>query len=241
VEPRGPAAYLAELLGTFLLVLAITMVLTVERGGLNYLDFAVIGLVHAFVLMLLIHSLGGTSGAHFNPAVTTALAVLRKIALIDAAIYILLQLAGAVAGALVTRILLSDEGKGPIHYGAAQVSQDLLQGKPLPGLLAEALGAFLLMWAIMAMAVNPRGARDWAGFVIGSSLGLGVMMFGPLTGAGFNPARWFGPAIVSGQYPDAWIYIVGPVLGTLAAAFAYTFLVLGPQRREGEAPIEHLA
>ena len=241
MEPRGPSAYVAELLGTFILVFAITMVLTVERGGLAYLDFAVIGLVHAFVLMMLVHSLGGTSGAHFNPAVTAAVAALRKIAPIDAAIYILLQLAGGVAGTLVTRILLSDEGRGQIHYGAAQISQDLLQGKPLPGLLVEALGAFFLMWSIMAMAVNPRGARDWAGFVIGATLGFAVMMFGPLNGASFNPARWFGPAVVSGQYPDAWVYILGPVLGTVAAAFGYVALVLRPQEREGEAPIEHLA
>ena len=66
------------------------------------------------------------------------------------------------------------------------------------------------MWAIMGVAVNPRGERAWAGWVIGIALGAGVMVFAPLDGAGFNPARWFGPAIVSGEYADWWIYISGP-------------------------------
>jgi glycerol uptake facilitator-like aquaporin len=75
VLERPVAAYVAEFIGTFLLVLAIAMVLAVNSpSGLGYQDFAVIGLVHAFTLMMLIQTLGGTSGGHFNPAVTAALA-----------------------------------------------------------------------------------------------------------------------------------------------------------------------
>lgn len=240
MEERGPAAYVAEFLGTFLLVFFVTAVVTVSSAeGLGYTDFAVIGLVHVFVLAMLVYTLGGTSGAHFNPAVTLALVVARKIGGADGLIYWLVQLSGGLAGALVTKLLLSDEGAGT-GYGAVRVSEQLLQGRPLPGLLAEVIGTFVLMWAIMGTAVNPRGERAWAGMVIGMALGLGVMTLGPLSGAGFNPARWFGPAVVSGEYADFWIYIVGPLAGAVIAAVGYKGLVLDPQDRLGERPIDTL-
>jgi glycerol uptake facilitator protein len=120
------------------------------------------------------------------------------------------------------------------------VSEKILQGKALSGLLCEVIGTFVLMWAIMGVAVNPRGERAWAGWVIGLTLGGAVMVFAPLDGAGFNPARWFGPAIVSGEYADWWIYIVGPVIGAVLAGFGYKALVLDTHERTGAAPIETL-
>ena len=240
IEERGTPAYVAEFLGTFLLVLFVCSVVSVNsEGGLQFTDFAVIGLVHVFVLALLVYSLGSTSGAHFNPAVTVALTALRKITPLDALIYLLVQLAGAVAGALVTKVLLNDEGRA-VDYGATLVSEKFLQGKPLGALLVEAIGTFVLMWAIMTFAVNPRGERVLAGLGIGMTLGFAVMVFAPLDGAGFNPARSFGPAIVSGEFADFWVYVVGPALGALAAAVAYVFLVLEPHEREGLRPIDTL-
>jgi MIP family channel proteins len=240
VEERGTPAYVAEFIGTFFLVFFVCMVVSLNsRDGLGFVDFSVIGLVHVFVLAVLIYSLGNTSGAHFNPAVTAALAAMRKITPLDALIYWLVQLSGGVAAALVTKLLLLDEGD-LANYGATTVSEQFLQGKALPGLLVEVIGAFVLMWAIMAMAVNPRADRALAGLVIGLALGLGVMVLAPLDGAGFNPARSFGPAIVSGEFSDFWIYVVGPLLGAIAAAFAYKAVVLDPQERIGERPIDVL-
>jgi MIP family channel proteins len=230
----------AEFLGTFLLVLFVCSVVSVNSaGGLGFTDFAVIGLVHVFVLALLVYSLGHTSGAHFNPAVTLALTALRRIAPLDALIYILVQLAGAVAGTLVTKAILMDEGAAA-KYGATTVSEKFLQGKPLGGLVVEIIGTFVLMWAIMTFAVNPRGQRDWAGLGIGMALGLAVMVFAPVDGAGFNPARSFGPAIVAGEFADFWVYVIGPIVGALAAAFGYVYLVLKPQERIAQAPIDTL-
>ena len=239
MEERGTPAYVAEFIGTFFLVLFICIVVSLNSaGGLGFTDWAVIGLVHAFILAMLVYTLGGTSGAHFNPAVTAALAGLRKITLIDAVIYWLVQLAGAVAAALVTKLLLLDEGRGA-NYGATSISK-LLSGNVGAGFLCEALGAFVLMWAIMGVAVNPRGERAWAGWVIGIALGVGVMIFGPLDGAGFNPARSFGPALVANHWPDFWIYVIGPVTGALAAAFGYRLLVLEPAERVAQRPIDTL-
>jgi glycerol uptake facilitator protein len=233
VEERGPAAYVAELIGTFLLVLFVALIVIVNsRDGLGFTDWAVIGLVHAFVLMLLVNALGGTSGAHFNPAVTVTLAALRKITPADAGIYVILQLAGAVAAALLAKALLNDEGDF-VNYAAPQVGDMLTT---LGGFISEFIGTFILMFAIMAAAVNPRAPKAWAGFMIGAALGLGVMVFGPLEGASFNPARAFGPDLVSGEFGGVgtflFVYVLGPILGALAAGMAYTALVLRPQAEE---------
>jgi MIP family channel proteins len=233
-------AFIAEFLGTFLLVFFVTAVVSVNsEDGLRFTDFAVIGLVHVFVLAMLIYTLAGTSGAHFNPAVTAALAAVRKISPADAVIYWLVQLSGGVLGALVTKLLLLDEGRG-VSYGATTVSEQFLQGKALPGLLVEVIGTFVLMWAIMGLAVNPEGERNFGGLIIGATLGFAVMVLAPLSGAGFNPARSFGPAIVSGEFADFWIYVVGPLLGALIAAVGYRALVLRPKDEPGLRPIDTL-
>ena len=193
MQDRGPAAYIAEFVGTLLLVFFITAVVSLyliqpsAQNPLPFIDFSVIGLVHTFVLFGLIQTLGLISGAHFNPAVTVAMTALRQINIVDAAIYIVAQLGGGVAGALLTKALLLDEGRG-IHYGATLVS-NRLDGDILPGMLAEGLGTFFLVWVIVGVAVNPRATREWAALAIGAALGMGVMVMGPLTGAGFNPAR----------------------------------------------------
>ena len=240
VQGRGPAAYIAEFVGTLLLVFFITAVVSLyvtapsPQNPNPFIDFSVIGLVHAFLLFGLIQTLGLISGAHFNPAVTAVMTVLRQISPIDAAIYVVAQFGGAVAGALLTKALLLDEGE-EVFYGATLVS-DRLDGDILPGMAVEALGTFFLVWVIVGVAVNPRATKEWAALAIGAALGMGVMVLAPLTGAGFNPARSFGPAIVSGEWGggDAFllVYVVAPVIGALAAGLLYFNLVVAPGKRE---------
>jgi MIP family channel proteins len=236
---RGPDAYVAELVGTFLLVLFIGLVVSVNSGdGLGFTDFAVLGLVHFFLLSMLIYSLGHASGAHFNPAVTVTLTALRKIGPVDAAIYIALQFIGAILAALVVKLLLNNEGDA-VGYGSTSISDKWLEGKVLGGFAAELIGTFVLMWAIMGVAVNPKGARDWAGFVIGGTLGMAVMCLGPLTGAGFNPARAAGPSLVGGGEPIGGFlvaYVLGPIVGALLAGVLYQAGILGPEGRTGRSP-----
>ena len=238
---RGPAAYLAEFIGTFGLVFFVTAAVSLyvtaptAQNPAPFIDFSVIGLVHVFVLFMLIQTLAVASGAHFNPAVTAAMTALRQIKPGDAVIYIIVQLAGGVAGALVTKALLEDEGKAS-NYGATLVSEGRLGGEVLPGMVAEALGTFFLVWVIVGVAVNPRAAKDWAAFAIGATLGMLVMVIAPLTGAGFNPARSFGPAIVSGEFGGAdnflLVYVLAPVVGAILAALIYFSLFIAPGRRE---------
>jgi MIP family channel proteins len=239
VQDRGPAAYLAEFIGTLMLVFFICAVVSLygpEPSPANpnpFIDFSVIGLVHVLVLFVLVQTLAIVCGAHFNPAVTAAMAGLRQIKPPDALIYVLAQLAGAVAGALLVKGILLDEGEAE-NYGTPAVS-DLLQGEIFPGLVVEAIGTFFLVWAIIGVAVNPRATKEWAALAIGGALGMGVMVLAPLTGAGFNPARSFGPALVSGEWGGAdtfiLVYVVGPVVGALVAAFIFFQIFIAPGKK----------
>jgi MIP family channel proteins len=198
---------------------------------------AVVGLLHVFVLAMLVAALGGTSGAHFNPAVTVALAALRKIRPPDAVIYIVMQVAGGICAALVVKLVFKDEGD-PVGYGATVVNTAKITTSG--GFLLELIGTFALMLAIMGTAVNVRAERSWAPLIIGGTLGMAVMAIGPVTGAGFNPARAFGPTLVGDAFHGGgkflFVYVAGPIVGALAAAIAYHRVVLAPEER----PIDKL-
>jgi MIP family channel proteins len=237
VQDRGLAAYIAELVGTLILVFAIGVVVTLfvatttqaQTGS----DFAVVGLVHGFVLFALIITLGAVSGGHFNPAVTLGAALLRRIDPVDAAVYILAQLSGGVLGALLVKGLLLDEGRAG-HYGAATVSP--LLGGNFQGAIVEGIGTLLLVLAVCAVAFNPRARHEWAPLAIGLTLGLDVMIFGPLTGSAVNPARWFGPALIGNEFGGTWPYILGPIVGAVAAVALYRFVIAGAQYALGPEP-----
>jgi MIP family channel proteins len=246
IAPLGRrAAYAAEMIGTFGLVLFIVLILTISAPpplgiGIGGPNFAVVGLVHAFALMLLIAALGGACGGHFNPAVTVGMLATRRIGLRDAGAYIVMQLIGGVLAVLVVKALMNASGTAA-HFGAPKVTTGrFLDGSSVKGMVAEAIGTFFLMWAIMGTVVNPRGDRSWGAFVIGATLGLAVMCIAPLTGAGLNPARAFGPALFGGFGPaGGWLlaFVVGPLVGAIAAAQLYTVLVIGrlPQAESGPA------
>jgi glycerol uptake facilitator-like aquaporin len=78
---------------------------------------------------------------------------------------------------------------------------------------------------VIAVALNPRAWRDWAPLVIGMTLAFVVMVFGPLTGAAVNPARWFGPALIGDEFGGVWPYLVGPAVGSLLAVAFYRFVI----------------
>lgn len=237
-EPRGMPAFVAELIGTFLLVFFICGFLSVAHVA--GFDLAGLALAHAFVLMVLVYALGGASGAHFNPAVTFALWSIKKISAPNALAYVVMQLIGGVLGALLVLLLFKTVGD-PVNYGATAINGQILHnGSVWLGLIAEAIGTFMLMWAIMGLAVNPRGEASLAGLGIGAALGVAVMIVGPATGAGLNPARWLGPAVASGRFDDFWIYIAGPLAGALIAALVYRTFVLEDRGLIAQRPKDEL-
>ena len=255
IPDRGPAAYVAEFIGTFALVFAICAAVVIflpsppeapagaqaPVTGTLFQDYAVIGLVHVLALFFLIQTLAVMSGAHFNPAVTVAMTVVRQIKPIDSAIYVLMQLAGATLGALLVK-LLYDQVDSADKFGAVGFNEDRLD-TTLQGMGIEALGSFFLVWAIMGVAVNPSAIKDWSGLVIGGTLGFAVMIAAPMTGAGFNPARALGPAIVANEFGGTgrWLllYVLAPLIGALVAVFLYSWLMVteGKKGRGGAEPV----
>ncbi len=255
---RGPAAYVAEFVGTFGLVFVVCAVVTLyahpevpaAQPGLPatqpFQDWSVIGLAHAFILFALIQALAVVCGAHFNPAVTAALAAIRQIRPIDAAIYIAVQLVGAIAAAFVVKLMFDNPnaaGTEDPTFGAVAIG-GAAGGTTTVALAAEVIGTFFLVWAIVGVAVSPRGVKDWAGFAIGATLGAMVMIFGPVSGAGLNPARAFGPALIADAFNESagtWllVWVIGPLIGALLAAFLYfqMFILPGRKGEEGMEPV----
>jgi len=235
VQERGLAAYLAELIGTLLLVFFITSVVTlfVSTGAQAQFgsDFAVVGLVQGLTLFGVIVMFGAVSGGHFNPAVTLAAATIRRISPLDALIFILAQLSGAVLGALLTKGLLLDEGRAT-HYGAGQIS-GLLSGN-FAGSIVEAVGTFCLVLVILAVVFSKKSLKDWGPLAIGTTFVFLVMVGGPLTGGCYNPARWFGAALVGNSWGGTWPFLVGPLVGSLLAVAVWRFII----ESGGAAPTE---
>jgi MIP family channel proteins len=223
------------LIGTLLLVFFITSVITlfVSTGAQAQFgsDFAVVGFVQGLTLFGVIVMFGAVSGGHFNPAVTLAAATIKRISPLDAVIYILAQLSGAVLGALLTKSLLLDEGRAT-HYGAGQVS-GLLAGN-FAGSVVEAIGTFCLVLVILVVVFSKKTLKDAGPLAIGTTFVFLVMVGGPLTGACYNPARWFGAALVGNSWGGVWPFLAGPIVGSLLAVAVFKF-ILEPG---GPAPTE---
>jgi MIP family channel proteins len=166
----------------------------------------------------MIASLGGISGGHFNPAVTFGFLVTKRISIQKAAQYWAVQLLGA---ALAAWILKTVYGAMAGSVGGAALSEGVSSSK---GLLAEAIGTFLLVVVVIGSAVDKRGSFA-AGFPIGLTISSVILVIGPITGAAINPARWFGPALVTGTWTNSWVYIAGPILGAVVAALGYNALL----------------
>jgi MIP family channel proteins len=215
----------AEGLATFALVFAGcgAIVLDSERGG----SLGATGIAAAFglVIMAMIYATGHLSGAHLNPAVTVAFVASRHFPRREAAAYVPAQLAGAVAGAALLRVVWHGT---PADLGATVPSVG--SGSAL---VYEAVMTGFLMFVIMAVATDTRAIGAAAAIAIGGTVALDSLFGGGVTGASMNPARSFGPALVASEWQQFWIYVVGPVLGALAAAGAYE-VVRGPRTSSGD-------
>lgn len=221
----------AEFIGTALLVLigpgtaAFNGILTAEAGGAATLaDIGVIGLAFAIIVAAMVYTFGGISGCHINPAVTVGLATVKRFPWHDVPAYVTAQLAGGVAGALGILLVLGQSGATVGNVGATVLAPTTGY---VQGILIEALETFILMMVIMAVAVDPRAPKGFAGLVIGLTVGGIIMMTAGPTGASFNPARTFGPYVVASLFGGTihWtefpVYVIGPLMGACLAAVTY--------------------
>jgi len=179
-------------------------------GGLGALG---IGAVFGLVIMVMVYATGHLSGGHINPAVTAAFTLTRHFPAREALAYVVAQLAGAVAGALV---LLAAWPSAPARLGAT--SPTVGGGTAV---LYEVVLTAILMFVIMAVATDTRAVGAAAAIAIGGAVGLDATFGGPVTGASMNPARSFGPALASGHWHDLWIYLIAPPAGAALGALGY--------------------
>jgi MIP family channel proteins len=205
--------YIAELIGTFALVFVGAGVGSQNSG------LVAVALAHGLVLAGMIYGMGHISGIHINPAVTVAMRITGRIGNKDMIGYIIAQLLGAALAAFFLKALLPPYGT---NYIGATLLGSGLEGKPFLGLLCEVVGTFLFFTVIFGAAVDGRTAGPTVGLAIGLTLTALILVLGPFTGASFNPARTFGPALAANKWTDFWIYIVGPILGGSLAGVLQT-------------------
>jgi aquaporin Z len=239
-----PRLYLAEAAGTALLVFfGLSMVIAFFGQGSalarllpsapwrRVLAGACFGTVGALIT---ISPLGRISGAHINPAVSFAFWLEAKLAWRDTLGYVLAQLLGALLGAWP--LLLWGQMGRSIQYGATRV------GEGIPVLIAftgEVLATLALVLAICLTAARAR-TRAFTPWTIPPLFAWLVWWEGPWSGASANPARSFGPALISGQWDQFWIYLLGPLLGA-ALAIAILRLPLLAQHRVQVARVSHFS
>lgn len=211
MRPPLRRALLAEAIGTFALVFAGAGAIMVdaETGALGHLGVA---LAFGLVIMVMIYALGHVSGAHFNPAVTFAFALTRHFPWPRAVAYAVVQVGAAIGAAMLLRGSLGDVG---------EIGRTLPAGSDAQSLLWEAVLSFLLMLVIMAVATDTRAVGEAAAIAIGGTVGLCALVGGPVSGASMNPARSIGPAIAAGEPRALWLYVAGPIVGTVLGALAY--------------------
>lgn len=216
-------AMAAEMLGTFALVLAGTGAVVTNALHAGALGQVGIAMTFGLVIMVMIYATGHISGAHFNPGVTLAFALVRHFPAARVVPYLVAQVVGALLGSLAVRTLIGDAG----GLGVTHPSSGAIAGMALEGILT-----FVLMFVIMAAATDTRAVGQAAAIAIGGTIALEALFAGPITGASMNPARSLGPALVAGDFADLWIYIVGPIAG--AALGALTYQLLRKPEREGD-------
>jgi MIP family channel proteins len=211
---------LAEFIGTFAFVFIGAGAAAVVGDGVGLPGIAAIALAHGFTIMAFAFAYGTVSGGHMNPAVTVGVLAAGAMSAGEAAGYIVSQLIGGVVGALLLFAVLGGAETG---LGTPALAHDLALGAttltitPAAGFVIEAALAFFLVTVVLGTAVSGR-AGNLAPLAIGMTLTLNIIMGGALTGAPFNPARALGPMVATGNFADAWLYMIAPLVGAIVAA-----------------------
>ena len=226
-------ALVAEGAGTFLFFFvgigSAAMVDWSAVAGQQLPGLLVVALAHGLVLAVLVSALGAVSGAHFNPAVTFGVWVAGQMSGRTAMAYVVAQLVGGVTAAFVLRTVFSPEASPTL--GTPALGPGIASSG---GLAVEAVLTIVLLLAVFGTAIDPRGPKV-GGLAIGLAVGADILMGGPLTGAAMNPARWFSPALISGTWDNAPVWIIGPLVGAAIAARTYRLFFL-PESHPGRSP-----
>lgn len=222
--------FTAEFIGTFALVFIgggtiITSPLLSQQAAVVNIAFA-----HGLILALLVTATMRISG-HLNPAVTAGFLATRRIEPMMAVVYWIAQFLGAIVAAYILKALYPPQIVAVTRLGGQSISADI---NLLQAVFLEAIATFFLVFVVFGTAVDPKAPKV-GGFAIGLTVTAGILAIGPLTGGSMNPARSFGPAVVTHIFEGQTAYWVGPLLGGVAAALLYDRVFL---RRTPE-PADH--
>ena len=229
----------AELIGTFVLVFlgtgAVVTAFLILQGSTPGNDFSVgipiegwlaIGLAFGLAIAIMAYTFGHISGTHINPAVSIAMWATGRLPSRDMLAYIVAQLAGASLASAAVVAIWGTRGVD-VGLGATAMFAGVTYWQAI---LAEAVCTFFLMLAVMGTAVDKRAPQGFAGLIIGLTVAIAITATGNVTGASLNPARTFGPYLLDSllggtnfwwQFP---IYLIGPIVGAVAAAFLYDYI-----------------
>ena len=233
----NPRAYLAEAIATYGLVFfgPLSVILSIASFGeeLTTISVLFISLAHGGIIALMVYAFGHVSGAHINPAVTIPMMVTRKIGVADGVGYIISQLIGAIAAAATLKAILPELG-AKVNFATQGGPSDIINGSVSSGFLIEALLTFFLVTVIFMTAVHKRASPGWHGFTIGGMVFLIHLIAVPLTGASVNPARTFGPALISGFWEFHWLYWAAPILGGIIAGVLMNYIFVNKAEKEAQ-------
>ncbi|MFC4261650.1 MIP/aquaporin family protein [Ferruginibacter yonginensis] len=208
--------YISEFLCTYFLVFIGTGSVIVNEQTNGAVGLVGIALSFGFIVVCMIYSFGNVSGAHMNPAVSIALACIKKMPLSDLLPYIISQFVGGIAASITLKILFPTND---------MLGATLPSGTVLQSFIMEFIATFLLMTVIVNVALSSNNNKQLAGIVIGLCVIVIVFVAGPISGGSVNPIRSLAPAIVGGHYQCWWLYTVAPILGTISASYLYTYLL----------------
>ena len=211
--------WISELIGTYALVVAgpssIILLSTLSLSSTPE-ALCLVALTFGVSVSTIILLLGEHSGAVINPALTLAASsaqLLRRNLVVP---YLLFQTAGGILAGLTLRIVFSPLGD-PTSLGSTKLATSV---NPIMGIGLEALGTFILAMSALAATAWVRRAVLQA-MAVGGTLTVLILFIGPLTGAGFNPARSLGPALASGYISNLYVYVIGPFVGALLAGLLF--------------------
>lgn len=212
--------YLAEMIGTFVLVLLGCGAAVFAGAAQPFASVGTLGVAFAFGLSVvaMAYSIGKVSGCHINPAITLAMLVSKRMSGKDAGMYMLFQVIGAILGSAVLYIIAKDFASTTTHTGA----NGYAEGMMIPALIAEIV--FTFIFVLVVLGVTSKGAENkFAGLAIGLTLVLVHIVCIPITGTSVNPARSIGPALFEqgAALSQLWLFIGAPFIGAILSAIVW--------------------
>lgn len=231
-----PQKLIIEALGAFALCFFSIGAVVLTQGQ----DIVAIGIATGLAIGIMVAAGGHISGGHYNPAITLGVLAAKRISVPDAVGYVIAQMVGSVLGAGAVTLAYLDVDRNRVNLGMPAVGKSLVADPQVDltawnALAMEAILTFFLVLVVFGTAIDKRSIGRWmAPWAIGTTIAIGNMAGVAVSGAAMNPIRWFGPAVVQQDWANAWVWIVGPIVGGIVAALLYELVLTD---RSGSAPV----